>query len=148
MSFPPPAPLHDTRTVLVVDDHESLRRLYRQFPEDAGHRVVEAQDGLDAMLRWNEEGGAVDILVTDLAMPNMGCRELAKAPHAMRPRASSRKRSRANGLARAMNQIALSRVSESSVERSACGGWPHYRKEGWVANDELLPRHAPKEWET
>ena len=58
------------KTVLVVDDEPFVRSLSRRMLEDAGFRVYEAGDGLDA-LALLAELGRVDAVVTDLVMPNM-----------------------------------------------------------------------------
>jgi CheY-like chemotaxis protein len=62
--------------VLVVDDVESVRRLIRRVLEHAGHRVLEAGDGVEA-LTCLAENPAVDLVLTDLRMPRMDGWELA-----------------------------------------------------------------------
>ncbi|MDF1501618.1 response regulator [Roseisolibacter sp. H3M3-2] len=70
------------RTVLVVDDvGEVLRWLARVFRR-GGWRVLAADSGDAALAAWTreeEEGRAVDLLVTDLAMPGMDGHALADA---------------------------------------------------------------------
>lgn len=56
------------RRVLIVDDDCAIRALLRRSFEEAGYSVLEAADGLDAMRVADEE--RVDLLVTDLVMPN------------------------------------------------------------------------------
>lgn len=56
-------------TVLVVDDSASIRRMIRFALTHRSYRVVEAQDGIDA-LRYIESN-PVDLVITDLKMPNM-----------------------------------------------------------------------------
>ena len=62
--------------VLVVDDVESVRRLIRRVLEHAGHRVLEARDGVEA-LACLAENPAIELVLTDLRMPNMDGWELA-----------------------------------------------------------------------
>lgn len=62
--------------VLVVDDVESVRRLIRRVLEHASHRVLEARDGVEALTCLGENP-AVDLVLTDLRMPNMDGWELA-----------------------------------------------------------------------
>ena len=57
-------------TVMVVDDEPFVRTLSRRMLEDAGYRVYEAGDGVDA-LALLAELGTVDAVITDLHMPNM-----------------------------------------------------------------------------
>jgi two-component system cell cycle sensor histidine kinase/response regulator CckA len=56
------------RTILVVDDEESVRDVVRRFLEIAGHRVHEAESGRDA-LEWLNKGRAADLVVLDLMIP-------------------------------------------------------------------------------
>ena len=55
--------------VLVVEDEDDVRRLVRVLLERAGHSVVEAANGLEALRRL--EGGAPDLVVLDVAMPEL-----------------------------------------------------------------------------
>ena len=63
-------------TVLLVEDESALRAAARRMLEGAGYRVLEARHGEDALDVLAQEG-AVDILVTDVVMPQMGGRDLA-----------------------------------------------------------------------
>ncbi|MBS1868456.1 MAG: response regulator transcription factor [Actinobacteria bacterium] len=55
--------------VLVVEDEDDVRRLVRVLLERAGHTVVEAANGLEALRRL--EAGAPDLVVLDVAMPEL-----------------------------------------------------------------------------
>lgn len=63
-------------TVLVVDDNAELRIVLRKALERAGYRVLEAGNGEEALALIMEEGGAVDVVLSDVVMPRMGGREL------------------------------------------------------------------------
>ena len=63
-------------SVLVVDDVDSVRRLIRRVLEHAGHRVLEAGDGVEA-LACLAANPTVELVITDLRMPNMDGWELA-----------------------------------------------------------------------
>jgi CheY-like chemotaxis protein len=56
-------------TVLLVDDAEDVRRMYQDFLEDAGMRVVTAADGASALEAIGYE--SPDVIVLDLSMPRM-----------------------------------------------------------------------------
>ena len=56
--------------VLVVDDDPMVRDVLVGEMEEQGYRVSQACDGL-AALAWLDDGGAVDLLVSDYAMPGM-----------------------------------------------------------------------------
>lgn len=58
-----------TRTILVVDDSPSMRSLMRLTMEQAGFRVLEAQDGQEAIDRLSEASPAA--IVCDLTMPRV-----------------------------------------------------------------------------
>ena len=72
-------------SVLVVDDVESVRRLLRRVLEHKGHRVLEAGDGVEA-LACLTQNPAVDLVITDLRMPNMDGWELATRLSGRSPR--------------------------------------------------------------
>lgn len=60
-----------TQTVLLAEDSRFFRSQVAGFLMDAGYRVVEAEDGADAWDTLQREAEAVDIVVTDIEMPNM-----------------------------------------------------------------------------
>lgn len=57
------------KTILIVDDSASMRQLVTFALKDAGYDVIAAVDGKDALGKLN--GTKVDMVVTDLNMPNM-----------------------------------------------------------------------------
>lgn len=57
------------KTILVVDDAALVRAYYRAILEEAGFRVREALNGLEALETLL--AGAVDLLVVDINMPQM-----------------------------------------------------------------------------
>jgi two-component system cell cycle sensor histidine kinase/response regulator CckA len=71
--------------VLVVDDHELMRRMLVELLEGAGHAVVEAASGADALKLSTETDHPLDLLVTDISMPAMNGRELADQMRRQRP---------------------------------------------------------------
>jgi CheY-like chemotaxis protein len=62
-----------------------VRAAARRVLERHGHAVVEARHGADALLVWAEHRDAVDAVVTDLRMPELGGRELVARLRAERP---------------------------------------------------------------
>ncbi len=72
------------RTILLVEDEDAVRKLARNALESAGYVVREAANGEDA-LALLPVLASVDLLVTDLTMPGMGGRELARLVRAERP---------------------------------------------------------------
>ncbi|MDH5382249.1 MAG: response regulator [Cyclobacteriaceae bacterium] len=67
------------KSILIVDDSESIRELVCSTLEDAGYKVtkgVNGQDGLACLEKMNED---VKLIITDLNMPVMDGIELVKA---------------------------------------------------------------------
>ena len=75
-----------TRTILVVEDDESLRRLIGRFLQDSeGVNALLARDGPDALKILKRYPGAIDLLVTDVVMRGPGGFELAALAVEARP---------------------------------------------------------------
>jgi signal transduction histidine kinase len=72
-------------TVLVVDDERSVRELTARMLERLGHRVLTAADGAEALERAAAHEGPIHVLLTDVVMPRMGGRDLARALREQRP---------------------------------------------------------------
>jgi CheY-like chemotaxis protein len=66
----------DPTSILVVDDDPAVRAVLAEALRRQGHRVVETQDGQEALIEM--EQGRFDLLVTDLGMPGMPGSELAR----------------------------------------------------------------------
>ena len=62
-------------TIIVVDDEPTLRSLLTDAFVDAGYRVREAADGLEALSVADQE--LPDLVVSDVAMPNLDGADLA-----------------------------------------------------------------------
>ena len=76
---PPAAPFSapsGEETVLVAEDEPMVREIVTGALRELGYRVVEAGDGVEA-LAAADAGEPLTLLVTDVAMPRMGGRELA-----------------------------------------------------------------------
>lgn len=85
MSLPPQVRGGD-ETVLVVEDEIALRQLVCQLLADHGYHVLEADSGKRALEVWRESRAQIDLLLTDLVMPNhMNGRELAEHLWSDRP---------------------------------------------------------------
>ena len=64
--------------VMVVDDNNLVRRLVTKILRRAGMEPVVAEDGLEALEKIRGLEGELDLLITDVVMPNMNGAELAK----------------------------------------------------------------------
>jgi CheY-like chemotaxis protein len=65
-------------TVLVVEDDSLVRGMVRRALSEAGFRVIEAANGEEALAVVQSETTHVDAVLTDLAMPELGGRQLAQ----------------------------------------------------------------------
>ena len=64
------------KTIMTVDDSSSVREMVTYTLKDAGYEVIQAVDGQDAMGKLQ---GQVDMIITDLNMPNMDGLELIRS---------------------------------------------------------------------
>jgi len=65
-------------TILLVEDEPDLREMVREILLGYNYKIVEAGSGIDALNIWDEFDGQIDLLLTDMVMPDgMNGRELA-----------------------------------------------------------------------
>ncbi|MET0221124.1 MAG: response regulator, partial [Tardiphaga sp.] len=67
----PRADLTGQGTILLVEDEEGLRSLNARGLRSRGYTVVEAENGVEAMELFDEQNGAIDLVVSDVVMPEM-----------------------------------------------------------------------------
>jgi len=72
-------------TVLLVEDEESVRELVRLTLASRGYKVIEAENGECGLRIAEAFKEHIDILITDVVMPGMGGRELARKLLSLRP---------------------------------------------------------------
>ncbi|MFH2219040.1 MAG: PAS domain S-box protein [Pseudomonadota bacterium] len=70
--------------ILFVDDEPSLVKLVKQMLERQGYEVVGKTSSLEALKLFQEESGNFDLIITDIAMPQMAGDQLAKRLIAVR----------------------------------------------------------------
>jgi PAS domain S-box-containing protein len=80
-----PRPERGQETILLVEDEVNLRRLARQYLETQGYKILEAEDGAAALQIVSGHQGAIDLLLTDVIMPGMNGRQLARQVAAQLP---------------------------------------------------------------
>ncbi len=75
----PAASPHGSETILLVEDEPAVRALAGVMLRDLGYAVSEASNGREALrVVAQGKGGAFDLLVTDMIMPEMGGQQLAE----------------------------------------------------------------------
>lgn len=67
---------NESRTILVVDDSPTVRKLISVKLEKVGHRVITANDGLEALSKLNET--IPDLILLDITMPRLDGYQLCK----------------------------------------------------------------------
>lgn len=72
-------------TILVVDDEAAVRSLARDILLDSGYRVLEAENGEEALRVVEEQPDPIHVVLTDIVMPGIDGKELAERLAAARP---------------------------------------------------------------
>lgn len=66
--------------ILITDDEEMIRKLIRKYAEFEGHEVVEAANGMEALIQL--KNNSFDLIIMDIMMPELdgfsACREIRK----------------------------------------------------------------------
>jgi two-component system, cell cycle sensor histidine kinase and response regulator CckA len=78
-------PTLGSETILVVDDQEGLCTLLCNVLRKNGYSVLSAANGREALGLVREHPGRIDLVLTDMVMPQMGGRELAESLRALQP---------------------------------------------------------------
>ena len=74
-----------SETVLVAEDEDSVRELLRKILTEFGYSVLTARHGRDAVMLAGEAAADIDLLITDVVMPEMSGRELVRTLRGRRP---------------------------------------------------------------
>jgi two-component system cell cycle sensor histidine kinase/response regulator CckA len=81
----PRADLTGQGTILLVEDEEGLRSLNARGLRSRGYSVIEASNGVEALEALEERDGAVDLVVSDVVMPEMDGPTLLKTMRGRNP---------------------------------------------------------------
>ena len=84
----PPPPISDstgTETVLLVEDEDALRAAAKRILAEAGYEVITAANGPEALVAAEARSDPIDLLLTDVVMPEMLGHRLAERLAALRP---------------------------------------------------------------
>jgi two-component system cell cycle sensor histidine kinase/response regulator CckA len=74
-----------SETVLLVEDEDIVRELSRQVLESCGYDVIEASSGGEALEIYKGAGRKIDLLMTDMVMPEIDGTELARRLDGLQP---------------------------------------------------------------
>ncbi|HUI71269.1 MAG TPA: response regulator, partial [Spirochaetia bacterium] len=74
-----------SETILLVEDDEGVIALAQHVLSMKGYHVISARDGPSALQICSEHAGAINLLITDVVMPGLGGRELARQILALNP---------------------------------------------------------------
>ena len=72
-------------TILLAEDDPDVRNVIERVLREAGHQVLSAGGGIEALARSRAHEGTIHLLVSDVVMPDLGGAELAKRVIAERP---------------------------------------------------------------
>jgi two-component system cell cycle sensor histidine kinase/response regulator CckA len=78
-------PVGGGETVLVVEDEAAMREVTRRILTRHGHGVLVAADGAEALRIAGAHVGTIDLLLTDVILPQMLGKEIAERVSALRP---------------------------------------------------------------
>ncbi|MEO7652651.1 MAG: ATP-binding protein, partial [Bryobacteraceae bacterium] len=67
-----------TETILLVEDEAGVRRLVREMLKRLGYTILEAADGAAAQRLFHEYKDPIHLLLTDVVMPDLGGKQLAR----------------------------------------------------------------------
>lgn len=81
----PVASTHDTRTVLLVDDEESVRDLGSQMLKMLGYDAITASNGLEAVELYKRHSNTISFVILDLTMPIMDGEQVYSQLRAVNP---------------------------------------------------------------
>ena len=82
---PVAAPAAGNETVVLAEDERLVRVLAQKVLERAGYRVLVAAGGAEALALAERNDGPIHLLLTDVVMPEMTGRELARRLTSLRP---------------------------------------------------------------
>ena len=71
--------------ILVVEDEPSLRQLVRKVLERSGFEVLEAASGMAALELWDRDKPQLDLLLTDMVMPDGMSGAIGRAAQGRQP---------------------------------------------------------------
>jgi two-component system, cell cycle sensor histidine kinase and response regulator CckA len=82
---PPRVQTSGSETLLLVEDEDGVRRLLNHVLHKRGYNVIEASNGEEALRLFERRGSEIELVLTDMVMPQMGGRELGERLRELNP---------------------------------------------------------------
>jgi PAS domain S-box-containing protein len=79
------APTRGSETILVIEDEDVVRNLACRGLRDHGYSVLEATNGIQALRLMEEHPNPIDLVISDVVMPEMGGRKFGQSLAHLRP---------------------------------------------------------------
>ena len=79
------APSRGSETILLVEDEEAVRSVAARVLANHGYTVIQAANGAEALEHLDDYEGKIDLVLTDVVMPDMGGPELTRRVAERRP---------------------------------------------------------------
>jgi two-component system cell cycle sensor histidine kinase/response regulator CckA len=73
------------RTILLVEDEEGVRSVLSELLTGLGYSVLQAPNGVEAVRLATDHAGTIDLVVTDMVMPEMSGQELGRSLAKLKP---------------------------------------------------------------
>jgi signal transduction histidine kinase len=67
---PAPESQRGNETILLAEDHKDLREFLKELLDQYGYNVIAVGSGVAAMEEWKARAGKIDLLITDMVMPD------------------------------------------------------------------------------
>lgn len=84
--MPAPQPvIEGTETIIIAEDEEVVRDLSRKILEKHGYKVIVAEDGEDAIRKFNEHADSVQLVILDVVMPKKSGKDVYAEIRRIRP---------------------------------------------------------------
>jgi two-component system, cell cycle sensor histidine kinase and response regulator CckA len=77
--------LRGNETILLVEDEDQIRHVAKEILQRHGYRVIECRNGGEALLTCEQYIGTIDLLLSDVVMPQMNGKQLADRLASLRP---------------------------------------------------------------
>jgi CheY-like chemotaxis protein len=74
-----------TGVILLVEDNDMVREAVRRILANEGYVTLEARNGREGLNSFETNSQSIDLLLTDVMMPEVGGRELAEGARRLRP---------------------------------------------------------------